>query len=77
MKKGSYTNITYNKEVLGRAVRTHNDIKPIYISVGNGISINTATDIALKLTTKESHIPIPTRYADIETHIQREKYSRS
>lgn len=69
---GSYTDIVIDGEVYGRALRTHKDVKPIFISVGNNISLDTACSLALKLTDKESHIPIPTRFADLETHIERE-----
>ena len=70
---GSYTDIVINNEVYGRALRTHTGVKPVFVSVGNNISIDTACKLALNLTDRESHIPIPTRYADLETHIEREK----
>lgn len=69
---GSSTDIVIDGEVYGRALRTQKDVKPIFISVGNNISLDTACSLALKLTGKESHIPIPTRFADLETHIERE-----
>lgn len=69
---GSYTDIVIDGEVYGRALRTHKDVKPVFVSVGNNISLDTACALALKLTDKESHIPVPTRAADLETHIQRE-----
>ncbi|MBR1383017.1 MAG: endonuclease V [Ruminococcus sp.] len=70
---GSYTDIVIGGEVYGRALRTHKDVKPVFVSVGNHISLDTACALAMKLTDKESHIPVPTRLADLETHIQREK----
>ena len=69
---GSYTDIVIDGEVYGRALRTHKDVKPIFISVGNFVSLDTACTLALKLTDRESHIPIPTRLADLETHAARE-----
>lgn len=69
---GSYTDIVIDGEVYGRALRTHKDVKPVFISIGNYISLDTACTLALKLTDKDSHIPIPTRSADLETHIARE-----
>lgn len=69
---GSFTDIVINGEVYGRALRTHESIKPVFVSVGNRISLDTACTIALNMTNKESHIPIPTRLADLETHIARE-----
>ena len=69
---GSYTDIVIDGEVYGRALRTHKDVKPIFISIGNFVSLDTACAFAMKLTDKESHIPLPTRLADLETHIARE-----
>ncbi|OOM48085.1 endonuclease V [Clostridium beijerinckii] len=72
--EGSYTDITINGEIYGRVLRTHKDIKPIFISIGNHIDLETSTKVIKSLVTKESHIPIPTRLADIETHKMRELY---
>lgn len=69
---GSYTDIVIGGEVYGRALRTHKDVKPVFVSVGNHISLDTACELAMRLTDKESHIPVPTRLADLETHIERE-----
>lgn len=68
---GSFTDIIINEEVYGRALRTHTDVKPVFVSVGNNISLDTATEITMSLVEKESHIPIPTRLADLETHTMR------
>lgn len=69
---GSFTDIIIGDEIYGRALRTHENIKPVFVSIGNGISLDTSCIIALDMTDKESHIPIPTRLADLETHIARE-----
>lgn len=68
---GSYTDIEWNGEVYGRALRTHNGIKPVFVSVGNNISLDTAVKITLDMVNEESRIPIPTRLADLETHKMR------
>lgn len=68
---GSFTDIIIKEEVYGRALRTHTDVKPVFVSVGNNISLDTATKITMSLVEKESHIPIPTRLADLETHTMR------
>ena len=74
---GSYTDIVINNEVYGRALRTCKDVKPIFISVGNYIDLDTTTEIVKKFVEKESHIPIPTRLADIETHVWRTFYKQN
>ncbi|MBR7083732.1 MAG: endonuclease V [Oscillospiraceae bacterium] len=68
---GSYTDIIIQGEIYGRVLRTHANVKPVFLSVGTGISLETATVIIQHFVTKESHIPAPTRLADLETHIAR------
>ena len=70
----AFTNIKIEGEVYGRVLRTKKDVKPIFISVGNYIDLKTATEIINHCVTKESHIPVPTRLADIETHERRKFY---
>lgn len=65
---GSFTDIVINNEIYGRVLRTHDNVKPVFLSAGNNISLDTATEITLNLIDKESHIPIPTRLADLDTH---------
>lgn len=65
---GSFTDIVVDGKIYGRALRTHDNVKPVFVSAGNYITLDTATEITLKLIDKESHIPIPTRLADLETH---------
>jgi len=68
---GSYTDIVINGEVYGRVLRTHENVKPVFLSIGTGISLDTATEIIQHFVTKDSHIPAPTRLADLETHTAR------
>lgn len=65
---GNFTDIVVNGEVYGRVLRTHDNVKPVFVSSGNNISLDTSTEIVLSFVGKESHIPIPTRLADLETH---------
>lgn len=69
---GSFTDIIIGGEVYGRALRTHRDVRPVFVSVGNHMTLDTVCALALKLTDKDSHVPVPTRLADLETHLQRE-----
>ena len=73
--EGSYSDIIINGEVYGRALRTRKNVKPIFISCGNNIDLETSTEIVLNLINNESRLPIPTRLADLETHISRRKLS--
>ena len=72
----SYTDIVIRGDVYGRVLRTHKDVKPIFVSIGNFIDLETATIIIGKLITKESHVPLPIRLADLETHKWRKIYKQ-
>lgn len=69
---GSSTDIVIGGTVYGRALRTHTGVKPVFVSVGNQVSLDTACKLAMQMTDQESHVPLPTRLADLETHIERE-----
>lgn len=64
---GSYKDITIGNDIYGRALRTHKDVKPIFISCGNYIDLQTTTKVTLNLINDESRLPIPVRLADLET----------
>lgn len=77
IQAGSFTDIVIDGEVYGRALRTVQGVKPVFVSVGNYIDIDTATQITMELVDKkESHIPLPTRFADLETHVMRDKLKK-
>ena len=70
---GAFTDIRVNGEIYGRALRTHAKVRPVFVSVGNKIDLDTAVLMAMELTEKESHIPLPTRLADLMTHEERRR----
>lgn len=65
---GDYMDIVLLDEVYGRVLRTHAGVKPVFVSIGNKINLEVSTEIVMKMTNEESHVPITTRYADIMTH---------
>lgn len=72
---GASTNIISNtNEILGIALRTRQNCKPVFVSVGNYMCIEDAKNIIMHCISKESRIPIPTRLADLETHKLRKKF---
>ena len=73
-KKGAFTDIEINGEIYGRVLRTHTNVKPVFLSIGNAIDLDTAMEMTNHLTAKEGHIPLPTRLADIMTHEKRKEY---
>lgn len=70
----AYTDIVIEGEVYGRVLRTQKGVKPLFLSVGNRIDLESAMQIAVQMVTKDSHIPLPTRLADIMTHEARKRY---
>ena len=63
-EKGSRSSLTYKNKPVGTLLRTRTDVKPMYISPGNGVSIRKAADLALACTDKYK-MPEPTRQADL------------
>ena len=61
--RGSMGALMDNGEEIGRALRTQDGIKPLYVSVGHKISLNSACDWILKLAPKYRQ-PETTRQAD-------------
>ncbi len=41
--------------------------------VGTGLILDTSTEIVMNCINNESHLPIPVRLADLETHKMRKK----
>jgi len=72
---GNFTNIKVNGEIYGAALRTRKDVKPIFVSCGNWIDLETSIKITQHFIEKSSRLPITTRYADLATHESRRKYS--
>ncbi|WP_086347933.1 endonuclease V [Candidatus Enterococcus clewellii] len=72
---GASESIQVGGEEYGLVLRTRKNVKPIYISCGNGIELETAKAITMHFVEKESRLPITTRYADLETHTKRKEYS--
>ena len=63
-ERGSYTYITDNNEILGVVLRTKPNNKPVYVSVGNYITLNETINYTLYLTKDSLRIPLVTYLAD-------------
>ncbi len=61
-KKGSWVPLTDDAEIIGAVLRTRTGVKPVYVSVGHRISLETAIDYVLRCTTKY-RLPETTRAA--------------
>jgi deoxyribonuclease V len=62
-QKGDYSDIIFNEKITGRALRTQDNINPIFISVGHKCTLKDATIIVDRLTPKY-RLPETTRQAD-------------
>ncbi|MEH7626153.1 endonuclease V [Bacillus subtilis] len=72
---GAFTDILIDGEVYGRALRTRRDVKPIFLSCGNYIDLESSYQITMSMISHESRLPIPVRLADLETHVLRTFYT--
>lgn len=62
IEKGSSSDLTDGDEVIGAALRTRTNVKPLFISTGNRCTLNDAIHITLQCCTKY-RLPEPTRLA--------------
>lgn len=66
--KGEYSHVTDKSEVIGYALRTKDNVKPVFISPGHQMSLEDSLTFALKFTGKH-RLPEPTRHA--HEHVNR------
>ncbi|MGW4960063.1 endonuclease V [Nonomuraea sp. NPDC004186] len=62
-ERGDWAPIVHEGAVVGRALRTQREIKPVYVSQGHRISLDTVTDQVLRLAPRY-RLPDPIRRAD-------------
>ncbi|NEN85035.1 deoxyribonuclease V [Paenibacillus elgii] len=63
LKRGSSSPLVDHGEVIGAVLRTQDNVKPIFVSIGHRISLATACERILKLSPKY-RLPETTRQAD-------------
>jgi len=73
LPKGSVSYLWYEGTKVGAAVRTRTGIKPIFVSCGHKISLESAVDVVLRCSPKY-RIPEPLRRAHQEVNNMRRKY---
>ena len=61
-EKGSTADLVHRGEVVGRALRTREGVKPVYVSVGHRATLDDATALAHSCATRFK-LPMPTHYA--------------
>jgi deoxyribonuclease V len=62
-EKGSTAELVHKNETVGAALRTRSGVKPVYISPGHKISLQTAVEYVMLCVTRYK-LPEPTRLAD-------------
>lgn len=62
-QKGSWQYLTDQGENIGAVVRSRTNVKPLYVSIGHKICLETAIDFVMQCVTKY-RLPETTRYAD-------------
>lgn len=70
---GAYSNLLYKNQVVGAALRTKINTKPIFVSPGHKIDLTSAIHIVLK-TCHGYRIPEPTRQAHLLVNKLRKTY---
>ncbi len=63
-RRGAKSPLVYKGEEVGRALRTKEKVKPVFVSAGHMVSLDTACEIVIKCCTKY-RLPEPTRRAHI------------
>jgi deoxyribonuclease V len=72
-EKGATAPIVYGDKVIGIALRTRSGIKPVYVSQGNMVSLETAVSL-VNSTVGKFRIPIVTRIPHIQASKMKEGY---
>jgi deoxyribonuclease V len=65
MRAGSIAPLTDGAEQIGVVLRTQNGIRPVFVSIGHRVDLDSAVKLVLACCTRY-RIPEPTRQADIE-----------
>lgn len=77
IEKGSTSNITWSDEVIGVALRTRENTRPMYVSIGHKIDLEASIKYVLNMC-REYRQPETTRSADaIANRILKERKARS
>ena len=61
--RGQMSDLLINEDVVGKVLRTQHNVKPVFVSIGHKISLDTAVNWVLKLSPKY-RLPETTRQAD-------------
>jgi len=71
-RKGEWTPLVHESEVIGRVLRTRNGVDPVFVSVGHLADLDSATQVVLACT-QRYRIPEPLRMAHTLSNAFREQ----
>lgn len=74
--KGAMTDLVYRQELIGKVLRSRDNIKPIFISPGHRVDMETALQLTLQCLTRY-RLPEPTRLADKLSKVTHRKNSEN
>lgn len=63
-ERGAFSDLVYKKSLVGKVLRTKKDVKPVFVSVGNLVNLDEATQFVLNCSSKY-RLPEPTRLAHL------------
>lgn len=61
-EKGSWSPLTHQGETIGAVLRTRSHVKPLFVSIGHKVDLNTAIEFTLQCTSRY-RLPETTRWA--------------
>lgn len=77
LRRGSMAEIRHEGETVGMALRSRSHVRPVYVSVGHRMQLQTAVDLVLSVSPRY-RVPEPVRAADrLVGHLRREAESGS
>lgn len=62
LRRGCHTRLVHKGELIGRAVRTRDGVKPIYVSIGHRVDLDSAVRLVLRCS-RGYRLPEPVRAA--------------
>lgn len=71
--KGDRSPLSYKKEIIGTVLRSRDNVKPLIISPGHRVDVDTATELVENCLTKY-RLPEPTRLADKLSKVKEAPY---
>ena len=63
VERGAWSPLTDGGEIIGAVLRTRRAVRPVFVSIGHRISLQTAIDLVLRCT-RHYRVPEPIRAAD-------------